>query len=57
MKPELINFLSLGAKMSTLTYVAVFANDLGVSDIEIGLIVAASSLSLFFFFFPVWAGI
>lgn len=48
MKPELINFLSLGAKMSTLTYVAVFANDLGVSDIEIGLIVAASSLSLFF---------
>ena len=48
MKLDMINFLSFGAKMSTFTYIPVFAQNLGISNIEIGLIAAASSLSLFF---------
>ncbi len=47
MKPDLIRFLTFAAMMATWTYISIFARDLGMSDAEIGFIVASYSLALF----------
>jgi DHA1 family quinolone resistance protein-like MFS transporter len=47
MKPDLIRFLTFAAMMSSWAYISIYARDLGMSDTEIGLIVASYSLALF----------
>ena len=47
MKPNLIRFLTFAAMMASWTYISIFARDLGMSDTEIGFIVASYSLALF----------
>lgn len=53
MKPNLIRFLTFAAMMASWTYISIYAKDLGMSDTEIGFIVAFYSLALFLssFFF------
>ncbi|MCW3981407.1 MAG: MFS transporter [Candidatus Bathyarchaeota archaeon] len=48
LKPNLIRLLSFASIMSYLTYLPILAKDLGLSEIEIGLVVASYSLTLFF---------
>jgi MFS family permease len=48
MKPNLIRLFSFAAIMSYLTYLPLRARDLGLSAVEIGLVVAFYSLALFF---------
>ncbi|UCD97124.1 MAG: MFS transporter [Candidatus Bathyarchaeota archaeon] len=47
MKPNLIRFCTFGALMASWTYLAIFAKELGISDTEIGVIVAFNALALF----------
>ena len=47
MKSNLIRFLTFAAIMSSWSYLSIFARGLGISDPEIGLIVAAYSSALF----------
>ena len=47
MKPDLIRFLTFAAMMASWTYISIFASDLGMSNTEIGFIVASYSLALF----------
>lgn len=47
MKPSLIRFFTFGALMVSWTYLAIFAKELGISDTEIGVIVAFNALALF----------
>jgi len=47
MKPNSISFLTFAASMASWAYVSIFARDLGISDTEIGFIVAFCSLALF----------
>ena len=47
MKSNLIRFFTFAAIMSSWTYMSIFARGLGISDPEIGFIVAAYSLALF----------
>ncbi len=47
MKPNLIRFLTFAAMMASWTYISIFARDLGMSDTEIGFVVAFYSLALF----------
>jgi len=47
MKPNLIRFLTFASIMSSWGYMSIFARSLGISDQDIGLIVAAYSLALF----------
>lgn len=47
MKLNLIRFLTFAAMMSSWTFIPIFAKDLGISDTEIGFIVALYSLALF----------
>ena len=47
MKPDMIRFLTFAAMMSSWAYISIYARDLGMSDTEIGLIVASYSLALF----------
>lgn len=47
MKPNSIRFFTFAAIMSSWTYMSIFARGLGISDPEIGFIVAAYSLALF----------
>jgi len=53
MRPSLVRFFTFGAMMASWTYLAIYARQLGISDAEIGLIVAFYSLALFLssFFF------
>jgi len=47
MKPNLIRFLSFGAIASSWLYIPIFAKELGMSDTEIGFVVAFYALALF----------
>jgi len=47
MKPNLIRFLAFAAMMASWVYLPIFASDLGISDTEIGFIVAFYSLASF----------
>ncbi|UCE28857.1 MAG: MFS transporter [Candidatus Bathyarchaeota archaeon] len=47
MKSNSIRFLTFAAIMASWAYLSIFARDLGISDPEIGFIVAAYSLALF----------
>ena len=47
MKPNLIRFLAFAAMMASWVYLPIFASDLGISDAEIGFIVAFYSVALF----------
>jgi len=47
MKPNLIRFFTFAAMMASWTYMSIFARGLGISDTEIGFIVAFYSLASF----------
>ena len=47
MKPNFIRFLTFAANIASWTYIPLFAKDFGVSDPEIGFIVAFNALALF----------
>ncbi|MDI6826067.1 MAG: MFS transporter [Candidatus Aenigmarchaeota archaeon] len=48
MKPNLIRLLTFAAAQISFVYIIIFARGLGISDVEIGIIVAFYSLTLFF---------
>jgi len=47
MRPNLVRFLTFGAILASWTYLSIFARQLGMSDAEIGFVVAFYSVSLF----------
>jgi len=47
MKPNLVRFLTFAAMMASWVYMPIFASDLGISDTEIGFMVAFYSLASF----------
>ena len=47
MRPSLVRFFTFGAILASWTYLSVFARQLGMSDAEIGFVVAFYSVSLF----------
>ena len=48
MKSNLIRFLTLAAIMVSFIYIPIFAKDMGISDVSIGILVAFCSTSIFF---------
>ena len=48
MKSNLIRLLTFAAILTSFTYVTIFARNLGISDINIGILVALYSTSIFF---------
>jgi len=47
MKPNLIRFFAFASMMSSWTYLSIFARGLGISDTEIGFMIAFYSLASF----------
>jgi MFS family permease len=47
MKPNLVRFFTFAAMVASWAYLPIFASDLGISDTEIGFIVAFYSLASF----------